>query len=107
MKFFKAKPTKFNPVSKKLVDSTMEKLGEYGIIERHHRVNCTNKLMRELASFVSSLKCCKDPELVSVKYTSEMRATIVAYGITDTLQQEDIILNIIAVLSEYMENPNG
>jgi hypothetical protein len=109
MKFFKVKqqPQKVNPISKKLVESTMNKLGELGVVERHHQVNCTNKLMRTFASFVSSLKNCKDPEVVSVKYTTDMRATITAYGITDTLKQEEIILNFIDVLSEYMENPNG
>jgi hypothetical protein len=107
MKFYKAKQTRVNPISMKLVESTMAKLGECGIIERHHQVNCTNKLMRHFASFVSSLKYCKDPEAVSVKYTSDMRETIAAYGITDTLMQESIILNFIEVLSEYMENPNG
>lgn len=106
MRFF-VKKQKVNPTSKKLVETTIDKLAEHGIATRDVQVACANRLMLAFASFVKSLKKGADTESVSVKYTDDMRAIMTSYGITDPLKQEDVILNFISVLSDYMENPNG
>lgn len=106
MRFF-VKKQKVNPTSKKLVETTIDKLAEHGVTTRDTQVACANRLMLIFASFIKSLKKGVDVESVSVKYTDDMREVMSKYGITDPLKQEDVILNFISVLSDYMENPNG
>lgn len=106
MRFF-VKKREVNSTSKKLVETTIDKLAEHGIAARDTQVACANRLMLIFASFVKSLTKDADAESLSVKYTDDMRKVMSKYGITDPLKQEDVILNFISGLSDYMENPNG
>lgn len=105
MKFFSKikKEPKVNPISKMLVDSTMERLHALGVTDKGKQAQCTHRLFQLTLAFAKMIDRSKksgicDIETVSAQYSDDMKASLTKYGVVDTGKQDELLNWFVSVM---------